>query len=88
MEWCAVVRDEEVCLEVSGLDTDTTEPERSEFLMKTLRDPWPFDVSVPPSRVSSQDTLPRTAYFDALYKLSPAPALYRTGDSQPLVANV
>ena len=38
MERRAIVRNEQVCLEISRLNTDTTEPERGEFLMKTLGD--------------------------------------------------
>ena len=39
-EWCAIVRNEEVCLEVPGLDTNATKPKWCEFLMKALRDAW------------------------------------------------
>jgi len=88
VEWCTVVRNQQVCLEVPGLDADAAKPKRCEFLMKALRDTCSFSVSVPPDRRSSWDTLPRTAYFDALYKLNPAPALYGTGDPQPRAADI
>ena len=38
MERCTIIRSEQVRLEIPGLDTNTAEPQRCEFLMKALRD--------------------------------------------------